>query len=216
MDFFIKEDNIRVGCRGGKNLFKWDDVRLLYNRERECYLGVSQSLGFLDKGGKWRKRDWWQNFKPDKEKNKKKLEEEIKKIKEEEKEKLREAIYGKNKDDNNNNINKLTDFQWERLMKKKSNENKNKLDFYDNDEHRPGLGINTTIKFNKSVKKIDNEDITKLKGTIQEYEKINNINNNNNNNNNNKELLNQKRKRIEEKFIQKKNIPEHHKHHHNK
>ena len=214
MDFFIKEDNIRVGCRGGKNLFKWDDVRLLYNRERECYLGVSQSLGFLDKGGKWRKRDWWQNFKPDKEKNKKKLEEEIKKIKEEEKEKLREAIYGKNKDDNNNNINKLTDFQWERLMKKKSNENKNKLDFYDNDEHRPGVGINTTIKFNKSVKKIDNEDITKLKGTIQEYEKINNINNNNNNNN--KELLNQKRKRIEEKFIQKKNIPEHHKHHHNK
>ena len=104
-----------------------------------------------------------------------------------------------------------------KINEKKSNENKNKLDFYDNDEHRPGLGINTTIKFNKSVKKIDNEDITKLKGTIQEYEKINNINNNNNNNNNNnKELLNQKRKRIEEKFIQKKNIPEHHKHHHNK
>ena len=77
MDFFIKEDNIRPGCRGGKNLFKWDDVRLLYNRERECYLGVSQSLGFLDKGGKWRKRDWWQNYKPDKEKNKKKLEDEM-------------------------------------------------------------------------------------------------------------------------------------------
>ena len=211
MDFFIKEDNIRPGCRGGKNLFKWDDVRLLYNRERECYLGVSQSLGFLDKGGKWRKRDWWQNYKPDKEKNKKKLEDEIKKIKEEEKEKLREAIYGKNDNNNNNNNNKLTDFQWEKIMKK--NDNKNKLDFYDNDEHRPGLGINTTIKFKKNIKNYDNEDIGKLKGTIEEYEKIhnlnknnNNLNNNNLNNNNNKEYLNQKRKRIEEKFIQKKNI----------
>ena len=88
------------------------------------------------------------------------------------------------------------------------NDNKNKLDFYDNDEHRPGLGINTTIKFKKNIKKYDNEDIGKLKGTIEEYEKIHNLNKNNNNlnNNNNKEYLNQKKKRIEEKFIKKKNI----------
>jgi hypothetical protein len=209
MDFFIKEDNIRLGCRGGKNLFKWDDVRLLYNRERECYLGVSQSLGFLDKGGKWRKRDWWHNYQPDKEKNKKIIDDEIKKIKEEEKEKLREAIYGKNKEDNNNNNikNNLTDFQWEKLMKKKSNEDKNRLDFYDNDEHRPGLGINPTMKFNKKIKKIENEDIGKLEGNIEMYEKIIN---------NNKELLNKKRERSEEKekYKQKEKIHKHHHHHH--
>jgi hypothetical protein len=28
-------------------------------RDRECYLGASLKLGYLDKGGKWRKRDWW-------------------------------------------------------------------------------------------------------------------------------------------------------------
>ena len=28
-------------------------------KDRECYLGASEMLGYLDKGGKWRKRDWW-------------------------------------------------------------------------------------------------------------------------------------------------------------
>jgi len=50
---------IRDGCRGGRDLFKWDDVRLMPYKERECYLGASTKLGFLDRGGKWRKKDWW-------------------------------------------------------------------------------------------------------------------------------------------------------------
>jgi hypothetical protein len=28
-------------------------------KDRECYLGASSKLGFLDKGGKWRRRDWY-------------------------------------------------------------------------------------------------------------------------------------------------------------
>ena len=28
-------------------------------KDRECYLGASSKLGFLDKGGKWRHRDWY-------------------------------------------------------------------------------------------------------------------------------------------------------------
>ena len=28
-------------------------------RDREMYLGYTTKLGFLDKGGKWRKRNWW-------------------------------------------------------------------------------------------------------------------------------------------------------------
>ena len=28
-------------------------------KDRECYLGASATLGFLDKGGRWRKKDWW-------------------------------------------------------------------------------------------------------------------------------------------------------------
>ena len=50
---------VRGGNRGGQDQFKWDDVRLMTYRDRECYLGASEKLGYLDKGGKWRKRDWW-------------------------------------------------------------------------------------------------------------------------------------------------------------
>ena len=40
-------------------MFSWEDVRGMPYRDRECYLGSTSSLGFLDKGGRWRKRDWW-------------------------------------------------------------------------------------------------------------------------------------------------------------
>ena len=32
-------------------------------KDRECYLGASSKVGFLDKGGKWRKRDWYSHSK---------------------------------------------------------------------------------------------------------------------------------------------------------
>ena len=50
---------VRGGNRGGQDRFKWDDVKLMSYKDRECYLGASQTLGFLDKGGTWRKRDWY-------------------------------------------------------------------------------------------------------------------------------------------------------------
>ena len=50
---------IREGNRGGRGLFSWEDVRGMSYRDRECYLGSTLSLGYLDKGGRWRKRDWW-------------------------------------------------------------------------------------------------------------------------------------------------------------
>ena len=50
---------VRGGPRGGWDQFKWDDVRLMSYKDREQYLGFSEKLGYLDKGGKWRKKDWW-------------------------------------------------------------------------------------------------------------------------------------------------------------
>jgi hypothetical protein len=50
---------IRDGNRGGWSLFNWEDVRDKSHKEREMYLGNSVTLGVLDKGGKWRKRDWY-------------------------------------------------------------------------------------------------------------------------------------------------------------
>ena len=48
---------IREGNRGGRGLFSWEEVRAMSYRDRECYLGSTASLGFLDKGGRWRKKD---------------------------------------------------------------------------------------------------------------------------------------------------------------
>jgi hypothetical protein len=50
---------VRGGNRGGWDQFKWDEVRLMSYKDREQYLGFSEKLGYLDKGGKWRKKDWW-------------------------------------------------------------------------------------------------------------------------------------------------------------
>ena len=113
MDFFIKETNVRGGNRGGKNLFNWDDVRLLSNKERQSYLGYTQALGLMDRGGKWYKRDWWTHYNnkvnvyghKDKLNNRSTLLEEQKEIRKKEKEKLYEFLYGKKKKNNIINMN---------------------------------------------------------------------------------------------------------------
>jgi len=53
--------------RGGQDQFKWDDVKLMSYKDRECYLGASSKVGFLDKGGKWRRKDWYAQSKDNKE-----------------------------------------------------------------------------------------------------------------------------------------------------
>lgn len=55
----INMDGIRDGNRGGRGLFSWEDVRVMPYKDRECYLGSTAALGYLDKGGRWRKKDWW-------------------------------------------------------------------------------------------------------------------------------------------------------------
>ena len=52
---------IRGGNRGGWSLFDWEKVREMPYRDREMYLGNSAKIGILDKGGKWRRKDWYMN-----------------------------------------------------------------------------------------------------------------------------------------------------------
>ncbi len=51
--------DIRPGNRGGKDLFKWEDLKVMNYKDREQYIGFTSKVGFLDKGGKWRRRDWY-------------------------------------------------------------------------------------------------------------------------------------------------------------
>lgn len=52
-------EKIREGNRGGQGLFDLESIRYMSYKDRESYLGYSTKIGFLDKGGKWRKKDWW-------------------------------------------------------------------------------------------------------------------------------------------------------------
>ena len=169
MDFFIKESNIRGGNRGGKNLFNWNDVRLLSSRDRQSYLGSTQALGLMDRGGKWYKRDWWTHYntpvnvygKKDKLNDRQALLEEQKEIRLKEKEKLNEFIYGKKKKNTNINI----DINKDDIL---SQHQSIKLDNPDNKSirkeadtlSRPGLGMSKNIngeKENDEKKQLNNE-----------------------------------------------------------
>ena len=169
MDFFIKESNIRGGNRGGKNLFNWNDVRLLSSRDRQSYLGSTQALGLMDRGGKWYKRDWWTHYntpvnvygKKDKLNDRQALLDEQKEIRLKEKEKLNEFIYGKKKKNTNINI----DINKDDIL---SQHQSIKLDNPDNKSirkeadtlSRPGLGMNKNIngeKENDEKKQLNNE-----------------------------------------------------------
>ena len=45
--------------KGGTKDYNWNNVRLMSYKDRECFLGYTTKIGYLDKGGKWKKRDWW-------------------------------------------------------------------------------------------------------------------------------------------------------------
>ena len=55
------EREYRGGTRGGRDLFNWEDVKVMSHKDRECYLGYSTKIGILDKGGKWKRRDWYRH-----------------------------------------------------------------------------------------------------------------------------------------------------------
>ena len=178
MDFFIKESNIRGGNRGGKNLFNWNDVRLLSSRDRQSYLGSTQALGLMDRGGKWYKRDWWTHYntpvnvygQKDKLNNREALLEEQKEIRLKEKEKLNEFIYGKKKKNTNLNFNEAEIFSQHSNQTKTLNlDNKSVKKEFDI-LSRPGLGMNKIIDEEKEIK--NNEDI---KNKVN-YKNINIIN----------------------------------------
>ena len=200
MDFFIKESNIRGGNRGGKNLFNWNDVRLLSSRDRQSYLGATQALGLMDRGGKWYKRDWWTHYntpvnvygQKDKLNNRGALLEEQKEIRLKEREKLNEFIYGKKKKNTSLNFNEAEIFSQHSNQTKSINlDNKSvKKDF--DILSRPGLGMNKTIDKEKEIK--TNEDLK------------NEINNKN---------INSIKKEEEQKDNKIHKDHHHHHHHHN-
>ena len=212
MDFFIKETNIRAGNRGGKNLFNWDDVRLLPNRDRQSYLGSTQALGLMDRGGKWYRRDWWTHYNnkvnvyghKDKLNNRQALLDEQKEIREKDKERLLEFIYGKKKKNNNINIG-INDGESVKgsINKIEINNNANNSKINDlNDLSRPGLGMKNQINFPQNEKILEKDIDKKSENQFLGKKTKNNIKDDD------------KRERKDINSNKDKNSRSHHHHHH--
>ena len=45
--------------KGGTKDFNWQGVKNMNYRDRESYLGSTVRIGFLEKGSRWNKSDWW-------------------------------------------------------------------------------------------------------------------------------------------------------------
>ena len=104
---------IREGNRGGRGLFSWEEVRTMSYKDRECYLGSTLALGFLDKGGRWRKKDWWTKKRelgqPD--------QEEIKQVQNEDLQSIKEALgISKSKSKKKD---KLSESEFKNMLKRK-------------------------------------------------------------------------------------------------
>ena len=214
MDFFIKETNVRGGNRGGKNLFNWDDIRLLPNRERQSYLGATQALGLMDKGGKWYRRDWWTHYnsqvnvygQKDKLNNRSALLEEQKEIRQKEKEKLYEFLYGKKKKNNLNMSFNDGESVREKMDQIELDNKSIKSGF--SRFSRPGLGMKNQINLkNKetTVKNNEKEDEKFL------YKNTNSIREKNTEIKKNEENI---KERERERHSYRHHHSHHHKHHH--
>ncbi|GBE59285.1 kinase phosphorylation protein, putative [Babesia ovata] len=49
----------REGVRGGREQFKWDEVKKYFTKEREHYLGHSVKIGMIEHKNKFYKHDWY-------------------------------------------------------------------------------------------------------------------------------------------------------------
>lgn len=166
MTFFIKDDNVRGGNRGGRSNFKWDDIRLQTYKERECYLGGTIMLGFLSNGGKWIKHDRFSYQKPSAA-DQVVLAAEKAKIKEEEERILRESL-GIEKKDKAVKKEKLTDYEWNEMMKKEAKLNPNDpkiFAFYEDNDKKAGIGMKPNISFRTNpTNDQQNQSLTRLDG----------------------------------------------------
>ena len=220
MDFFIKETNVRAGNRGGKNLFNWNDVRLLSSRDRQSYLGSTQALGLMDRGGKWYKRDWWTHYNnqvnvyghKDKLNNRSTLLEEQKEIRKKEKEKLYEFLYGKKKKNNiNMNMN-------DNLSLKDEN---NKIDIGKSINNTPKTEYNDMDRLDLFLKNSGNEknkkeDDIKLERKDKRVEMFLGKKTKNIDNDKNKKILDKDDNKSSKKHSHHHHHHYHHRHHFNK
>lgn len=159
------EREYRGGARGGKDQFNWDEIRTMSYKDRECYLGYSSKIGFLDKGGKWRRRDWYKTVDRPAAKDTAKLEE----VKRADEERLQQALGLRKREEKPEGVEppKLNSKQLETFNKK--------IKSFGRDEQSGNYGLGfktdpTRLKFNKPTEQTKNH--FRLEGTVNQHSAI--------------------------------------------
>ncbi|CAI2379584.1 unnamed protein product [Moneuplotes crassus] len=172
------KDIIRGGNRGGKDQFKWDDVRLMTYKDREQYLGISEEIGILDKGGKWKKHDWWKRDRGDDSEDAYELMLEKKFIKAQE-----EAIMRRNLGmppkpgdkeilEAKDNGNELEKYEMKELLRKGGRDDEQEEDIIGDADKIGGVGFSQYSSAYHNPTKTD-ASLTKLEGVgIEDYKRM--------------------------------------------
>lgn len=124
--------------KGGTKDFNWQGVKNMSYRDRESYLGSTVRIGFLEKGARWNKSDWWLHGKNQNHESKTGINDEIQKQKAEDEKMMRIAL-GLEEREEEYNLPKMT------AEEAKYMTDKMKMDAEEEgpDDHReilPGLG----------------------------------------------------------------------------
>jgi len=58
-DLSWHQNRIREGNRGGREEFKWESIKEMEFKDRECYLGASTKVGMMGKHGRFNEQNWY-------------------------------------------------------------------------------------------------------------------------------------------------------------
>ena len=152
----VKE--MRGGTRGGRDQFKWNDIKQMSYKDRECYLGYTSKIGYLDKGGKWKKGDWYKNINRKKKIKKNDLKKKLQEIKRKEKERMEIAL-GLKKDD------KADDISYKKFNQKQTINFTKRVKDVEKDEFKGTFGLGYKKNNSTKTRKVDlSRNFNRLKG----------------------------------------------------
>ena len=139
---------IRPGVRGGRDQFKWDDLKNMKYQDREQYLGFSAKIGYLDKGGKWKKKDWYIKNKSGDPANDKELQEEIRRVQEEDNRRMRIRLGLEKPAEEMKNLSgaELEEFQKQMELQNELEKQNREYQGLEEDNDYQGLGTNNEDK----------------------------------------------------------------------
>ena len=142
-------------------------------KDRECYLGVTDKLGYLDKGGHWRRRDWWTKLDLDNDEIQRR--EEIKRVKAEEERLMNEklGLVAPKEKDLGDSIGTLTNYEMQEMLRRTTGQEFEMMEEREKAERINGLGFEKRRGAQGVGKEFTESELNRLDGVgVEEIEKM--------------------------------------------